>query len=150
MQGGRVTHVQAMKVWSVKIHGATGRILKCDTKLLRHTLTDEVPSSHYHHHHYYFSTALCWALAAFSVYWSHAQSVGLLGRGISSSQCLYLYTHTIQTSMPWVGFEPTIPAFERGKTVHTLDRKATVIGTFKSLGALTCAPPHFKGVGISE
>jgi hypothetical protein len=26
------------------------------------------------------------------------------------------YTH--QTSMPWVGFEPTIPVFERAKTVH--------------------------------
>jgi hypothetical protein len=33
-----------------------------------------------------------------------------------------------QTSILWVGFEPTIPAFERGKTVHTLDRSATVIG----------------------
>jgi hypothetical protein len=30
--------------------------------------------------------------------------------------------------MPRVGFEPTIPAFERTKTVHTLDRAATVIG----------------------
>jgi hypothetical protein len=27
-----------------------------------------------------------------------------------------------------VGFEPTIPAFERAKTVHALDRTATVIG----------------------
>jgi hypothetical protein len=27
-----------------------------------------------------------------------------------------------------VGFEPTIPAFERAKTVHALDRPATVIG----------------------
>jgi hypothetical protein len=30
--------------------------------------------------------------------------------------------------MPWVGFEPTIPVFERAKTVHALDRAATVIG----------------------
>jgi hypothetical protein len=30
--------------------------------------------------------------------------------------------------MPWVGFEPTIPAFERAKTVHVLDRAANVIG----------------------
>jgi hypothetical protein len=30
--------------------------------------------------------------------------------------------------MPRVGFEPTIPAFERAKTVHALDRAATVIG----------------------
>jgi hypothetical protein len=30
--------------------------------------------------------------------------------------------------MPLVGFELTIPAFERAKTVHALDRGATVIG----------------------
>jgi hypothetical protein len=30
--------------------------------------------------------------------------------------------------MPRVRFEPTIPAFERAKTVHALDRAATVIG----------------------
>jgi hypothetical protein len=30
--------------------------------------------------------------------------------------------------MPRVGFEPTIPVFERAKTVHALDRAATVIG----------------------
>jgi hypothetical protein len=35
--------------------------------------------------------------------------------------------HT-QTSVPCVGLEPTIPAFERAKTVHALDRAATVIG----------------------
>jgi hypothetical protein len=33
-----------------------------------------------------------------------------------------------QTSMAWMGFEPTIPAFERAKTVHALDCPATVIG----------------------
>jgi hypothetical protein len=27
-----------------------------------------------------------------------------------------------------VGFEPTIPAFERAKTIHALNRAATVIG----------------------
>jgi hypothetical protein len=30
--------------------------------------------------------------------------------------------------MPRVGFKPTIPAFERAKTVDALDREATVIG----------------------
>jgi hypothetical protein len=30
--------------------------------------------------------------------------------------------------MPRVGFEPTIPAFERANTVHALDCTATVIG----------------------
>jgi hypothetical protein len=58
-------------------------------------------------------------------------SVGLLGRVIVPSQGRYL-TQTQnkhkKTSMPRVGFEPTIPAFERAKTVHALDRAATVIG----------------------
>jgi hypothetical protein len=31
--------------------------------------------------------------------------------------------------MPGVGFGPTIPVFERAKTVHALYRAATVIGT---------------------
>jgi hypothetical protein len=30
--------------------------------------------------------------------------------------------------MPQVGFEPTIPVFERAKMVHALHRAATVIG----------------------
>jgi hypothetical protein len=30
--------------------------------------------------------------------------------------------------MRGVGFEPTIPVFERAKTVHDFDRAATVIG----------------------
>jgi hypothetical protein len=34
--------------------------------------------------------------------------------------------------MPRVGFEPTIPAFERAKTVHALDRAATVIGNWQN------------------
>jgi hypothetical protein len=31
--------------------------------------------------------------------------------------------------MPWMGFEPTIPASERAKAVHALDRAATVTGS---------------------
>jgi hypothetical protein len=30
--------------------------------------------------------------------------------------------------MPRVGFEPTIPVFERAKMIHALDSTATVIG----------------------
>jgi hypothetical protein len=33
-----------------------------------------------------------------------------------------------QTSMPRVGFESMIPAFERTKTVHALDPATTVVG----------------------
>jgi hypothetical protein len=36
-----------------------------------------------------------------------------------------------QISVPRVGFEPTIPVFERAKTVHALARTATVIGTWR-------------------
>jgi hypothetical protein len=61
------------------------------------------------------------------------QSVGHLGRGISTSQGFYLHTKQhkqnkrTQTFTPWVGFEPTIPGFERAKAVYALDRAATVI-----------------------
>jgi hypothetical protein len=36
-----------------------------------------------------------------------------------------------QTLMPRVGFESTTPVFERAKTVHALDRAATVIGSLR-------------------
>jgi hypothetical protein len=76
------------------------------------------------------------------------QTVGLLGRVISSSQGLYLNTgqhkhrmntYTHQTSKSCVGFEPTILASKRAKTVHPLDRSAAVIGP-----VLLCSPqiPH--------
>jgi hypothetical protein len=38
--------------------------------------------------------------------------------------------HTYQTSMPCVGFELTIPASDRAKTVHTLDRSTTLTGKY--------------------
>jgi hypothetical protein len=65
------------------------------------------------------------------------QTIGLLGRVISLSQGLYLNTgqhkhsintYTYQTSMPCVGFEPTIPASERVKAVHALDCWVIVTG----------------------
>jgi hypothetical protein len=40
---------------------------------------------------------------------------------------------TTQTSMPRVRFEPTIPVLERAKTVHALDRAATVIDKHQSM-----------------
>jgi hypothetical protein len=68
----------------------------------------------------------------------YTQFVRLFGREISPSQGRYLHTeqhkqnkHT-RTSMSRVGFKPTIPAFERAKTVHALDCAATAIGTFLS------------------
>jgi hypothetical protein len=35
--------------------------------------------------------------------------------------------------MPQVGFETTIPIFERAKTVHALDRAANLIGEYITL-----------------
>jgi hypothetical protein len=60
---------------------------------------------------------------------------GLLGRVISPSQGRYLHrttqTHNKrrQISMPRVGFELTIPVFEREKRFHALDRAATRVIT---------------------
>jgi hypothetical protein len=58
------------------------------------------------------------------------QSVGLLGWVISPLQGCYL-TQTQnkhrQTSMPWVGFEPTTSVFEWAKTFDALDCAVTVI-----------------------
>jgi hypothetical protein len=74
-------------------------------------------------------------------------SVGLLGRVISPSECRYLTQTQIkhkQTSMPLVGFEPTIPALERAKTVYTLDRSAAVIGNFPSSFPLKIQYPVFE------
>jgi hypothetical protein len=34
--------------------------------------------------------------------------------------------------MSRVGFEPTIPVFERAKTIHALDAAATAIGCYMS------------------
>jgi hypothetical protein len=67
-------------------------------------------------------------------YRSYRQPVGLLGRVISPSQGGYLHwkIQTQQkrrlTSMPRVGFEPTIPVSERTKIFRSLDRAATVTG----------------------
>jgi hypothetical protein len=43
-----------------------------------------------------------------------------------------------QTSIPQVEFEPTIPAFERTKTVHALDCAAILIGRYTWISMQTC------------
>jgi hypothetical protein len=52
--------------------------------------------------------------------------------------------------MPQVRFEPTIPVFERAKTVHALDRAATVIGVSGNNRLLLwerCETRNWKFVG---
>jgi hypothetical protein len=44
--------------------------------------------------------------------------------------------HTYQTSMPWVGFEPTISAFERAKRVHASELPWPVGKDIKKLRGL--------------
>jgi hypothetical protein len=78
------------------------------------------------HNFFYYLYSPCgpWPLFSLLIY---LRAVGLLGRAISSWQGLYLNTgqhkhrintYTQQTSMPGVGFEPTITASERAKGVH--------------------------------
>jgi hypothetical protein len=79
----------------------------------------------------YCSTVLCCVLAAFSASWAPTQS--LLGWGISPSQGHYIHTgqhrHRINARRhPYLKWNsnPRSPVFERAKTVHALDRAATV------------------------
>jgi hypothetical protein len=91
------------------------------------------------------STALCCALAAFQ-FLNPIQSVGLLGRGSARRRAsTYRTTQTrnkrTQTSMPLMGFESTTTMFWRAKTVHALDRAATMIDTIRNRIVEVC---HFR------
>jgi hypothetical protein len=57
--------------------------------------------------------------------WTEDQPVA---RPLPTHRKTQIQNKPTQTFMPRIGFESTIPAFERGKTVHALDRAATVIG----------------------
>jgi hypothetical protein len=61
------------------------------------------------------------------------QTVGLLGRALylnTGQHKRRINTYTYQISVPCVGFEPTIPASERAKTVYAVDPSATVTGVW--------------------
>jgi hypothetical protein len=82
----------------------------------------------------YGSAALFWTLALFqflNLYtvgrtpWTGDQPVA---KPLLTHRTTQTQNKGTQTSMPRVGFEPTIPLLERAKTVHALDRAATVIG----------------------
>jgi hypothetical protein len=83
----------------------------------------------------YGSTALCRTLDAFSVSWSF-YTVGRtlwtvdqpVTRPLPAHRTAQTQNKCTQASTPQVGFEPTIPVFKRAKTVHALDREASVIG----------------------
>jgi hypothetical protein len=58
--------------------------------------------------------------------WTGDQSVA---RPLPAHRTAQTQNKGTQASVAQVGFEPTIPVFERAKTVHVLDRAATVLGT---------------------
>jgi hypothetical protein len=75
----------------------------------------------------------------------------LVARPLPTHRTTQTQNKRTQTSMPWAELEPTIPAFERVKTVHASDRAATVIGlvipsspTFKTTGKLIVFSVRFS------
>jgi hypothetical protein len=72
--------------------------------------------------------------ADFSVFWSFTDGRTLLtgdqlvAKPLPKHRTTWTQknAHTHQSSMPWLGFELTIPASKRAKTVHALDCSATV------------------------
>jgi hypothetical protein len=52
--------------------------------------------------------------------------------------------------MPWVGFEPMIPASKRAKTVDALDRSATVTGARCYSSRQLVMHLYFKAVKIKK
>jgi hypothetical protein len=55
-----------------------------------------------------------------------------------------------QTSMPWVGFEPTIPAFEQAKTVHALDQCFSNAGPRPGTGPSSYRKMNLPGCGLTK
>jgi hypothetical protein len=80
------------------------------------------------------STALCWALAAFSsflILFTVGRTPWTGDQPVARPLPTQTQNKRTQISMPRVGLEPTIPVFKRTKTVHALDCAVTVIGSFK-------------------
>jgi hypothetical protein len=69
--------------------------------------------------------------------WTGEQPVA---RPLPAHRAAQTQNKRIQTSMPQVEFEPTIPVLERAETVHALDRAVTVIGFARN----TCPQLHEK------
>jgi hypothetical protein len=117
----------------------------CKIKRLKSSRNNKSVSSHYiYQPHlttvdllsiYLWLYSLFWDLVCFFSFIIYTQSVGLRRRGISLSQGRYLHTqqqkHRLNTHrhpcLEWDS-NPRTQRFERAKTVHVLDRAATVIG----------------------
>jgi hypothetical protein len=92
----------------------------------------------------YLSLSVCLWLYSPGGPWPHFQFINLytvsrtswtgdqpVARPLPTHRATQTQNKRTQTSMPRVGFEPTIPVFEWAKTVHALDRASTVIGIKK-------------------
>jgi hypothetical protein len=106
----------------------------CFVRMRRSSSRIQLPISTCEIIFFYGSTAL-WTLAAFlSLYtvgrtpWTGDKPVA---RPLPTHRTTQTQNKRTQTSMLRVGFEPTTPVFEQVKTVHPLDRAATVIGPVK-------------------
>jgi hypothetical protein len=88
----------------------------------------------------FLSTVLCWNLGRFfsclifyTVGWTPWTGDQPVARPLATHRTTQTQNKRTQTSMPRAGFKPAIPAFERAKTVHALERAATVIGILMSV-----------------
>jgi hypothetical protein len=76
-----------------------------------------------------------WLLLSFLILYTVGRTPWTGDQPLVKSRYLHTEQHKqnkrTQTSMLEVGFEPTIPASEWAKTVHVLERAATVIGVEK-------------------
>jgi hypothetical protein len=64
----------------------------------------------------------------YTVGWTQWTGNQPVARSLPTHRTARTQNKCTQTPMPLVGFKPTIPVFERAKTVHALDRTATVTG----------------------
>jgi hypothetical protein len=60
-------------------------------------------------------------------------SIPWTGRSARRKASTHTQNKSTPASMPLVGYEPTIPVFERVNTIHTLDRATTVISALDLL-----------------
>jgi hypothetical protein len=64
-----------------------------------------------------------------------------VGRLLPAHRTAQTQNKRTQISVSLIGFEPTVPVFERTKTVHALDRAATLIGLEWSYEHNFCVHP---------
>jgi hypothetical protein len=70
-------------------------------------------------------------LFSFLIFYTVGRTQSVARRNVHTQTAETQNTRT-QTTMPQVGYEPTIPVSERVKTVHALDRAATVSCCFSN------------------